>query len=275
MNLHIREPEACLQHVSITRVRLAVCLAVCGICLFTSTATAGNLYFRSGIALDNYNDFVFTDTNCLSVTPVALYGCGTGSDNLPYSSKGEVDRSRSVEIGLGLSTLSNMRFEILIEYQPGAVFTGNTNFLDPEQQQSVAAELSTLKNLFVTYLDFPQLSLPGKKKIVPYFGIGFGVTHNRLETTTMTFPVTTTIVPGESETRLMRTASVGVTVALSKHAKLDLGLRYMDQSEVRTGSGEGEVIWRNGARGPLSLDLARTEAELQGYSLRLSFRFSP
>ena len=244
-------------------------------CLITNSTIAGDLYLRGGLAHDSFNDTVFMDAYCPSGTPAALYGCGTGSDDLPYSSKGSFDRFQSFEIGLGLSTLSNMRVEFLVEYQSRAVFNGNANFLNLELQQSVTAELSTFSSSFVGYLDFPQMSLLGKRKLVPYIGVGFGVTRNRIDTTTMTFPVTNTIVPGDSYTSLTWIASLGATMDLSNRTKLDFGLRYTNRCKVRTGRGEGAVIWRNGVRGPLSLDLARTEAKLQGYSLRISIRYSP
>lgn len=247
---------------------------VSGFLCITSSTIAGDFYFRGGAAHERFDDTVFMDTYCPSGTPAALYGCGTGGDGFPYRSKGSFDRFQSIEIGLGLSTLSNIRVEFLLEYQTSAVFNGNTNFLATGSQQSVMAELSTMATSFIGYLDFPNLSLPGPRRAVPYIGAGFGYSRNRIETTTMTFPVTTTTVPGASETSLTWLVSVGATVELSTRTKLDLGVRYMDRSRLRTGLGEGVVTWRNGARGPLPLYLGRTEAKLRGLSLRLSLLYS-
>lgn len=252
-----------------------ICVVLMQICLIANSTLGEDYYIRGSVAFDQLDDTIFTDSYCPSGTPAALYGCGTGSDDYPYSSKGSFDRFTSIEIGLGLSTRSDMRFEFLVEYQPRSDFTGNTNFLNPEIQQSVVAEVSTLSSSLIGYLDFPKLSWSATKRVVPYVGAGFGVTRNRIETTTMTFPVTTTTVPGGRETRLTWIASVGASMELSARTKLDLGMRYTDRSKVRTGLGEGAVNWRNGVRGPLVLDLARTEAKLRGYSLRLSFRYSP
>ena len=254
--------------------RVFAFVLVSGSLCATSSAVAGDFYFRGGAAHERFDDTVFMDTYCPSGTPAALYGCGTGDDGFPYRSKGSFDRSQSIEIGLGLSTLSNIRVEFLVDYQTSAVFNGNTNFLAAGSQQSVMAELSTVATSFVGYLDFPNLSLPGPRKAVPYIGAGFGYSRNRIEPTTMTFPVTTTTVPGASETSLTWLVSVGATLELSTRTKLDMGVRYMDRSKLRTGLGEGVVTWRNGARGPLPLNLGRTEAKLRGLSLRLSLLYS-
>lgn len=261
--------------VSRTCMQILSCVLVIGACGITSSTSAGDYYVRGSIALDRYNDTVFMDSYCPSGTPAALYGCGTGSDNLPYRTKGGFDQFRSIEVGLGLSTRSNFRFEFLVEYQPSIDFTGNTNFLPQELQQSVTAELSSVSSLFSGFLDFPQTKLLGKSKIVPYIGAGFGVTRNQIDTTTMNFPVTVTVVPGGTQTSITWMASLGLSMEVSSKAKLDLGLRYSDLSRVRTARGEGSVSWRSGARSPLLLDLGRTEAELEGYSLRVSFRYSP
>ncbi len=240
----------------------------------TSSASAGDFYFRGGAAHERFDDTVFMDTYCPSGTPAALYGCGTGGDGFPYRSKGSFDLFQSIEIGLGLSTRSNLRVEFLLDYQTSTVFNGNTNFLTTGSQQSVVAELSTFAISFVGYLDFPSLSLPGPMIAMPYIGAGFGYSHNRIGTTTMTFPVTTTTVPGANETSLTWLVSLGVTMELSTRTKVDLDVRYMDRSKLRTGLGEGVVTWRNLARGPLSLNLGRTEAKLRGLSLRLSLLYS-
>ncbi|MCY3540339.1 MAG: hypothetical protein OXH31_00300 [Gammaproteobacteria bacterium] len=245
----------------------------CSVCI-TSSAIAGDFYLRGGVAHERFEDTVFMDTYCPTGTPAALYGCGTGSDALPYSSKGGFDPFQSVEIGLGLSTLGNIRVEFLLDYQTTTVFSGNTNFLAAESQQSVMAELSTVSTSFVSYVDFHGLSFLGKWKTVPYIGAGFGFSRNRIETTTMTFPVTTTTVPGASETSLTWLVSLGATTELNTRTRLDWSVRYVDRSKLRTGLGEGVVTWRNEARSPLSLNLARTEAKLRGFSLRLSLLYS-
>ena len=54
----------------------------------------------------------------------------------------------------------------------------------------------------------------------------------------------------------------------------ELACRYTDLGEVRTGRGAGRVVWRDGSREPLPLDLAATRGRLKGPGLRLSLRFA-
>ena len=256
-------------------IKVLACVVVSSALCITSSAIAGDLYFRGGAALEHFEDTFFEDTYCQSGTPAALYGCGIGTDDQPYRSKGSFDQFQSIEVGLGLSTLSKIRVEFLLNYQTTAVFNGNTNFLAAGSQQFVMAELSTVSASFVGYRDFPNLSLPVPAgKAVPYVGAGFGISMNRIGTMSMNFPVTTTTIPGASETSLTKLVAIGVTMELRTRAKLDLGLRFMDRSKLRTGLGEGAVTWRNGARGPIELNLARTEARLRGLTLNLSLLFS-
>ena len=107
---------------------LAYVLVSATLCV-TSSAIAGDFYFRGGAAHERFSDTVFMDTYCPSGTPAALYGCGTGSDGQPYRSKGSFERFQSIEIGLGLSTLSNIRVEFLLDYQTSAVFMETPIFL--------------------------------------------------------------------------------------------------------------------------------------------------
>ena len=55
---------------------------------------------------------------------------------------------------------------------------------------------------------------------------------------------------------------------------LELAWRYSDLGFLQTGQGQGCVIWRDGSREPLLLDLAVTRAKLKGHGLRLSLRFA-
>ena len=59
----------------------------------------------------------------------------------------------------------------------------------------------------------------------------------------------------------------------SERATLDVAWRYTDLGEVRTGRGAGRVVWRDGSRGPLPLDLAETRARLGSHGLRLSLHY--
>ena len=159
-------------------------------------------YLRAGIGFDRPGKTNFTDRDCSSAAPAALYGCGTGGDGAPYRSVGDFGTVIPLELGLGL-----------------------------------------------------------------------GVVRTRIGQTTMTFPATTTIVPGANRTGFAWMVTAGAAVALGERVTVDLAWRYTDLGAVHTGRGAGRVIWRDGSREPLPLDLAETWARLAGRGLRLSLRY--
>ena len=203
----------------------------------------------------------------------ALYGCGTGGDGAPYRSVGDFGTVQAVEVGLGYVT-GAARFELLVEYRPRFAFEGRANFLAPESRQSVSADLSSVSGMLAVFVDLAGLGLPRPGPFAPFVGAGIGAAHTRIGKTTMTFPATTTTVPGGSRVGLAWMATAGVALALDERVTLDLAWRYTDLGEVRTGRGAGRVVWRDGSREPLPLDLAPTRARLAGHGVRLSLRYA-
>ncbi len=49
--------------------------------------------------MDQASDAIFSDRNCLTLYPYALYGCGQGPDGLPYRSAGEFESTKNFELG--------------------------------------------------------------------------------------------------------------------------------------------------------------------------------
>ena len=179
-----------------------------------------------------------------------------------------------LELGLGFAVAPAARLEVLVEYRPRFAFKGRANFLSPESRQSVAADLSSFAGMVAAYIDLPGLGVPSLGPFGPFVGASLGVVRTRIGQTTMTFPATTTIVPGSSWTGLAWMVTAGVAAALSERVTVDLAWRYTDLGAVHTGRGAGRVIWRDGSREPLPLDLAPTRARLAGHGIRLSVRYS-
>ena len=248
-------------------------VVVTGIWQASGAAVAGDLYLRSGLGFDWPDKTEFTDINCTSTVPVALYGCGTGGDGAPYRSVGDFGTVPALEVGFGYATGST-RIEVQVGYRPRFEFKGRTNFLAPDRQQSVSANLSSVSGMLTGIADLAGLGLSKSSPYAPFVGAGIGVVHTRIGKTTMTFPATTTIVSGGSRTRLAWMATAGVAVALDKRVSLDLAWRYTDLGRIRTPRGPGWVVWRDGSRQPLLLDLAPTKAGLRGHGVRLSLRYA-
>ena len=263
-----RKPPVPARHARPAAIALAAAM-----CLVSGAVTAGDYYLRSGIGLDRAGNTAFTDVDCAAAAPAALYGCGTGGDGARFRSAGDFGTVQAVEVGLGYA-VGTVRFEVLVEYRPDFAFKGRANFLAPERRQEVRAELSSVSGMLAGFVDLAGLGITGPGPFAPFVGAGVGVAHTRIGKTVMTFPATTTIVPAGSRTGLAWMATAGFAVALDKRVSLELSWRYTDLGEVRTGRGAGRVVWRDGSRGPLPLDLAPTKARLAGHGIRLSLRYA-
>ena len=233
-----------------------------------------DFYLRVGIGLDHPAEIRFMDKDCSSVSPAALYGCGPGADGAPLRALGDFGMIAGLELGLGYAGVSTARLEVLIEYRPRFVFEGRANFLEPTRRQSVSADLSSLSGMLAAYMDLPELGLPRLGPFSPFVGGGVGAARTEIGETRMTFPRTTTIVPGASQVHLAWMLTAGVTTALGADMTLDLAWRYTDLGAVETGRGEGRVVWRDGSRAPLLLDLAATRAKLRCHGVQLSLRYA-
>ena len=103
-----------------------------------------------------------------------------------------------LELGLGYTVTPAARLEVLVEYRPRFAFKGRANFLSPESRQSVAADVSSFAGMVAAYIDLPGLGVPKIGPFGPFVGAGLGVVRTQIGQTRMTFPATTTIVPGQA-----------------------------------------------------------------------------
>ena len=111
-------------------VRLTALAVGTFVWLASGAAAASDYYLRGGIGFDRLGDTAFTDVDCSSTAPAALYGCGTGDDGAPYRSVGDFGTVPAIELGLGYAA-GPARFELLVEYRPHFTFKGRANFLAP------------------------------------------------------------------------------------------------------------------------------------------------
>lgn len=236
------------------------------------SAAAEDLYLRAGLGLDRLTQTVFRDKNCAIEAPVPLYGCGPAPDGASYRSVGNFGTVTAFEVGIGGTVAPALRLEALVEYRPSLTFSGRANFLAPERRQSVSADLSVLSGMVAAYVDFPALGLPRLGPFAPFVGAGVGVARIRTGETRMTFPATTTHVPGAHRSGFAWMLTAGVATALDENTTLDLAWRYSDLGTAETGAGGGRVVWRDGSREPLMLDQAASGAQLRSHGLRLSMR---
>ena len=68
--------------------------------------------------------------------------------------------------------------------------------------------------------------------------------------------------------------TTGLSAAQSERTTLDFARRYTDLGKASAGRGECRVVWRDGSRDPLLLDLVATRSKLRSHRLRPSLRFA-
>ena len=253
-------------------VRLAAFAVVAGLLLVSRAAIAGDHYLRGGIGVDWSGRTVFTDVDCSSTSPAALYGCGTGDDGAPYRSVGDFGdgacgRARARLHGRN-RRVSSCWSNTVRTFRSRA---GPTSWRR-ERGRTSRRTCRPFPEWWPASWTSPAWVCRKPGPFAPFVGAGVGVVHTRIGKTTMTFPATTTTVPGGSRTGLAWMVTAGVGMAVGERAILDLAWRYTDLGKVRTGRGPGRVVWRDGSREPLPLDLAPTEARLRGHGIRLSLR---
>ena len=238
----------------------------------TSEVEAGEFYFRGGVSSEPAQDAIFVDVDCNSSSPAALYGCGKDSTGAPRRSQGQFKGMETVEFGVGYQTQAAARFELLLAYRPSFRFEGRSNFLAPDRKETASAELSSFSGMLAAFVDLRKSGSPSTGKVTPFIGAGIGVAKTEIGQTTLSFPVTKTIVPGASTSNDTVMLTAGFGVELNEMTTLDVAWRYSDLGEIRTGAGAGSVVWHDGRREPLPLNLAPTRSTLAGHGINISLR---
>ncbi len=264
---------AFVQPTSVQPARQPTSAAAASPAQVSSGATASNdFYVLAGFVLDRAGETRFTDKDCSS--PMHLYGCATGIDDAPLGSLGDFGTMAGLELGGGYVAAPFLRLEATVQYRPSFSFEGRANFLQTTGEQSVSAELSSLSGMLTAYLDLPLLGLPRPGPFSPFIGGGIGLSLIDIDETRMEFPKTTTIVPGERRVNPARMMTAGVAMFSGRAVTLDLAWRYADFGAVETGKAGGRVVWRDGSRNPLEIDLDKTRADLSSHELRVSVRYA-
>ncbi len=234
---------------------------------FATQRTA--FYLRVGASLDLSSTTRFGDRNCLSTSPAALYGCGTGGDDIARGTRGDFGMAGGVEFGLGYVATPGLRLETSVAYRPHFAFEGTANFLQTDAIQSVSADLQSASGIVAAYMDITAYD-----PFRVFTGTGVGLHYVDISEFQMTFPRTQTIVPDGRRFDFTVMLAAGVATSLSDKTTIEFAWRYVDWGVVETGKATGQVVWKDGNREPLQLDLAETWAMLRGQGFRASVRYS-
>ena len=228
-----------------------------------------SFYLRAGASLDLSSTTRFGDRDCSSSSPAALYGCGRGDDGIARGTLGDFGMGGGVEVGLGYVATPGLRLETSIAYRPRFAFEGTANFLQTDKLQSVSADLWSASGMIAAYMD---LTAYGPFRV--FAGTGAGLHYVAISEFLMTFPRTQTIVPDGRQVDFAVMLTAGLATSLSDKITLDLAWRYVDWGIVETGRATGQVVWKDGSREPLELDLAETWAMRKGQGFRASLRYA-
>ncbi len=239
-------------------------------------AQANDVYVRTGVGLDWSEDTRFKDKDCTNHTPpaiYALYGCGTGNDGAPLSTRGDFSAPAGFELGLGHTIMPALRIEAFFQYRPRFTLTGRTNFLQTQGRQEVSARLSSLSGMFAAYVDLPQLGLPRLGPFSPFIGGGAGASYIDIGKTRMKFTRTRTTVPGGHQVNFTWMLTAGVSTSLTDRLMLDLAYRYTDSGSVETDEGIARVVNRAGDV-LVPLNVGQTHAHLSSHGVWVSLRYT-
>ncbi len=226
-------------------------------------------YLRAGVGFDLSWNTRFGDKDCSSSSPAALYGCGRGNNGTSLGTQGDFGTAAGIEVGVGFLATPKLRLETSIAYRPRFAFEGRANFIQTSVRQSVSADLWSMSSMVAAYMD---LSAYGPFRL--FAGSGAGLHYIDINNFRMTFPSTETVVPDGRNIDLTVMLTAGVATSLSDKITLDLAWRYVDRGIVETGRDTGQVVWKDGRREPLEIDLAETRAMLKGQGFRASLRYA-
>ena len=226
----------------------------------------------AGFCLTGHRTPALRTRTATARTRAALYGCGMGIDGEALSSVGNFGEIPGLEVGLGYILHPALRLEGAIQYRPDFSFDGSSNFsgLELSDRRDVTAELSALSGIVAAYVDIFELLLLqfATRQSVRSSGLGGGLSLMDIGETRMNFPRTYTIVPGGNHVDLswMADGRLGDITAGTDDGR-PVAWRYTDHGAIETPSGTGRVVWRDGSREPLPLDLAGTKGRLRSHGL--------
>ncbi|MCJ8499733.1 outer membrane protein [Desulfatitalea alkaliphila] len=240
----------------------------------SASATSHNaVYFRGAVAAMQSTGADFSDKDCSSTSPPALFGCGAGNDGRPLGAYGDFGEYLAMEIAAGRYVSPWLRIDLAFNYRPNMNYSGTANFRGvsgPQPVSSTARSLSAMANLFIELGPILNIS---SDRWHPYIGTGVGVSYNRLKEVEYLFPEATThkisITPSGERFDPAFTFFGGLGVALSREWMIDISVRYEDLGRVETDRGG---MYMNHI--PQDLEIDKTSAALRGFGLALGVRYS-
>ncbi len=230
-------------------------------------------YLRIGAGLAASAHTEFTDSDCHSGSPAALFGCSLGNDGKATGAYGDFGHSLTLDMGLGYHWNEWLQTEIFLSYRPGFEFDGVSNFsqVNPTFVQTVAADVESISGMLVGIIQPLALFKVEKQKIEPFLLGGIGYAYNHTDSMVYTFPVTATITPDGGYSSIAWTVGAGFSYELTHEVELELTYRYIDLGTVSTDVNTMTILRRaNNAVITDSIVIGETEADIDVNEVVLS-----
>lgn len=209
--------------------------------IFPLTASASaDKYARFSLGYENSFDGHFRDADCNSVSPAALFGCGSGSDGRSRGVYGDFDNSYFLEFALGKKITPVFSIEAVVSHKPSFKFQGEANFNGVSGSQPITTDIRQSSIMGFGYFNLNSLFKLNSNTFEPYVGLGIGIARNKVSSLNFTFPTLVqpaySITPGGTSLHFAHAATAGLGYKLTENLTLDFAYRYTDYGKVKTDS---------------------------------------
>ncbi len=158
---------------------------------------------------------------------------GSFSTNAGKDVAVDIGSSPIVGVGVGAKLLPFLRTDVTLSYRPGYSFAAPPTPIEPPGTTG-RGDVKTLAALVNAYYDLPSFA-----GFTPYVGGGVGIARNEVGTTTLSANAngaTVATLSGSTTTQFAWQASAGASYSILPAVALDVGYRYFDAGEGRSGS---------------------------------------
>ncbi len=202
------------------------------------------VYVRAGTGIAWSMNSVFSDVDCTSVSPAALFGCITGNDGRPIGAYGDFGNAATVDLGIGYVWSNWLDTELFLSYHPRFHFDGASNFsqLPPTVHQKVGGNVESVSVMVAGVFRPLPLFYGEFRPLDPFVTVGVGMVQNSVDPMVYIFPDTETVTPRGTCTGFAWNVGCGVRYALGRNVKFEILYRYVDLGQVETHVGIMNIL---------------------------------
>ena len=206
---------------------LAVVAGMSAIMLFTAPAVAQSIIPEGGYVAGEIGGAVHQSVTFSDTNPGAA-NCDLCTTSFPSS----IGNTFIVGGKLGYRISSQFRADFSLEHLSSSKVSGHSTSTPPS---TGTANLDSFLVLYNVYYDVT--SLPALGLLQPYFTAGMGIARNSLGVTSGDAgPAGPFAITGNARNNFAWDAGIGLALPLSEHLTADLGYRFINLGELRSGT---------------------------------------